>query len=668
MSNVNIQRAVENIRVGSGVNVYTPVVEIIVNAIQSIDYAQTNKGLVEIVVDRAKQIDLDGSVPDICGFTVIDNGVGFTEENRRSFDELYSDHKIKEGGKGFGRFTCLKYFEHFTVKSVFSDSGEYFSRSFDMGKKNDIIINEQLESTDTTNTGSTVKISTLRNSRFPDKQLSTIARVLVERLLPYFFNDSHKTPKIILRESDESEVISLNDYLKNHGETLIKEVTTAGGQFTLKDVGGEQSFIAKVFKLYSPREKTSKVSLVAHRREVTSTSLHNFIPEFMDEFYEKVSSRKSSAEKNFIIKVYVSGEYLDKNVSLERGGFEFQKNADLNFGIAQSDIETAASTFAKNAVNDDVEARREKKTKRVFEYVRDKAPWHSNMLAKVDLADMPYNASDEQIESKLQRQKYQQEVRVQGEVKTLLEKGKSSDLREKAQGIVQMISDTSKNDLAHYVAMRRSVIDIFEKSLQLDDDGSYSSEGVVHDIIFPRKGDTAKTPFDEHNLWLIDERLNFTEYVASDIALKGKADRPDLLAYDKRVVFRGENEPSNPVSVFEFKRPQRDDFTNPSSNEDPVQQVVRYVRRIRKGDFKTPQGRELLITDNTPFYGYVVCDLTRKVKTWLEEEKDFKQMPDRQGYFKWHDNLNLYIEVVGWDKVLKDATMRNRIFFHKLNI
>ena len=76
----------------------------------------------------------------------------------------------------------------------------------------------------------------------------------------------------------------------------------------------------------------------------------------------------------------------------------------------------------------------------------------------------------------------------------------------------------------------------------------------------------------------------------------------------------------------------------------------------------------MLITDNTPFYGYVVCDLTRKVKTWLEEEKDFKEMPDRQGYFKWHDRLNLYIEVIDWDKVLKDATMKNRIFFHKLNI
>ncbi|WP_422476019.1 hypothetical protein [Endozoicomonas sp. ALB032] len=62
--------------------------------------------------------------------------------------------------------------------------------------------------------------------------------------------------------------------------------------------------------LYSPREKTSKVSLVAHRREVTVNSLHNYIPEFIDEFYQKAMG-KEKTDRNFIIKVYVSGEYLD---------------------------------------------------------------------------------------------------------------------------------------------------------------------------------------------------------------------------------------------------------------------------------------------------------------------------------------------------------------------
>ena len=43
-------------------------------------------------------------------------------------------------------------------------------------------------------------------------------------------------------------------------------------------------------------------------------------------------------------------------------------------------------------------------------------------------------------------------------------------------------------------------------------------------------------------------------------------------------------------------------------------------------------------------------------------------MPDGLGYFHWRGNINLYIEVLSWSKLLKDAAMRNRAFFFKLGI
>ena len=163
--------------------------------------------------------------------------------------------------------------------------------------------------------------------------------------------------------------------------------------------------------------------------------------------------------------------------------------------------------------------------------------------------------------------------------------------------------------------------------------------------------------------------MNFTNYLSSDIPLdSGTTERPDLVAYEKRILFRGDNEASNPVTIFEFKKPQRDDFVNSSSTEDPVQQIVRYVNNIKDGKFRTPEGKKILVADNTPFYGFVVCSLTPKVEKWLDREKNFKPMPDRQGWFLWLDNNNLYVEVLDWEKVLRDAKMRNQIFFHKLGI
>ena len=205
--------------------------------------------------------------------------------------------------------------------------------------------------------------------------------------------------------------------------------------------------------------------------------------------------------------------------------------------------------------------------------------------------------------------------------------------------------------------------------MEINHHEEYSSEGALHDIIFPRRKDNESIGYEEHNLWIIDERLNFTSYISSDLPLNGgTSERPDLISYDRRVAFRGDNESSNPVTVFEFKKPDRDNFVNPSSKEDPIEQIVRYVNSIRKGKFKTPEGRKINISDNTPFYGYVICSLTPKVEEWLEDYKDFKPMPDRMGWFGRRDKINLYLEILSWDKLLKDADMRNKVFFHKLGI
>ena len=142
MSNVNIKRAIENIRATT--TVYTPVVEVVVNAIQAIDESDRQDGRVSIRALRSYRAQLDGSLPDVVGFEIEDNGVGFTDEHRDSFDTLYTDHRIDEGGKGFGRFTCLKYFDDLTVRSVYREGPRFKNRSFSMGTGHDIVVQQQI--------------------------------------------------------------------------------------------------------------------------------------------------------------------------------------------------------------------------------------------------------------------------------------------------------------------------------------------------------------------------------------------------------------------------------------------------------------------------------------------------------------------------------------------
>lgn len=667
MSNVNIRRAVDNIRANT--TVYTPVAEVIVNAIQAIDETCQTNGKVSIRVQRSTQRELHEDLPGVSSLEIEDNGIGFTDEHRDSFDTLYTDRKINEGGKGFGRFTCLKYFEDLHVRSIYRDGSGYKSRRFSMGKDNDIIVREGVEVSERQECGTVVALSALKKGRSFDKKLATIARNLVERLLPYFIAQDYVCPDVVLSEQDGSGAIRLNDFVSNELSAVIREIGIERGTFALKTPDGDEKFLVRVFKLYSPRKLTSRISLVAQKREVSGSPIHKYIPEFEDEFYEKDSRGENDRARNYVIKAYVFGPYLDRNVSLERGGFEFQTESELVLGIAQADIEQEAAAIAKEAAGAEITFRQEKKKERVQYYVDEEAPWHKAILETTDLSRLPYNATNEEIETRLQKEKFAQEIEIKREVAKLLTQPNFDNVKESVLEIVSKISGTSKNDLIHYIALRRKILDIFGKSLELDDAGTYSSEGMVHDIIFPRKGDTEITSFNQHNLWIVDERLNFTAYVSSDVPLNSKnTERPDLLVYNRRVLFRGDNEASNPITIFEFKKPQRDDFVNPSSQEDPVQQIVRYVNSIRDGKYRTPEGRKILVGENTPFYGYVVCDLTPKVEAWLEREKDFKPMPDRLGWFQWRGNINLYIEVISWDKVLKDAKMRNRTFFEKLGI
>jgi histidine kinase/DNA gyrase B/HSP90-like ATPase len=665
MSNVNIKRAVENIRANT--TVYTPIVETVVNAIQAIESSKVKNGKIDIRVHRDRQLELDDdTIPEIHSFEIEDNGIGFTNEHRDSFDTLYTDLKLNEGGKGFGRFTCLKYFQDLHVKSAYRDNGSFKLREFSMGKYNDIIVNEKISDSAKRKSGSIVRLSILKNGKSIDKKLTTIARNLVEKLLPYFIAKDYVCPRITLSEKNGKDLITLNDFFSNELATVIQEIPVEEGVFTQKGVEGDEVFQVRVFKLNYSKSQKSKISLVAHKREVSGSALDRYVPEFVDDFYEK---EEDGQERNYIVKAYVFSPYLDRNVSLERSGFEFQMENDLMHGISQVDIEKQSARIAKDAVGLEILVRQDRKKERVQSYVDEEAPWHKSILKDIDLTDMPFNPSNEEIESRLQKEKFSQETQIKREVTKLLAEGNLKNQQENIAEIVSKITGSSKNDLIHYIAFRCHLLDIFGKSLQVDEKGDYNSEGLVHDIIFPRKGDTDITKFENHNLWIIDERLNFTNYVSSDLPLNGgKSERPDLIVYDKRILFRGDNEASNPITIFEFKKPQRDDFVNPSSQEDPVQQIVRYVNNIRDGKYKTPEGRKMLVAANTPFYGYIVCDLTPKVEVWLEREKNFKPMPDRLGWFQWYENINLYIEVISWDKVHRDAKMRNQTFFQKLGI
>jgi hypothetical protein len=63
----------------------------------------------------------------------------------------------------------------------------------------------------------------------------------------------------------------------------------------------------------------------------------------------------------------------------------------------------------------------------------------------------------------------------------------------------------------------------------------------------------------------------------------------------------------------------------------------------------------------------VVCDITREIEI-AANDKALLKTPDGIGYFGFNPNLNTYIEVISYDKLVGDARKRNHVLFEKLGL
>lgn len=128
----------------------------------------------------------------------------------------------------------------------------------------------------------------------------------------------------------------------------------------------------------------------------------------------------------------------------------------------------------------------------------------------------------------------------------------------------------------------------------------------------------------------------------------------------------GENAITSPITIVEFKRPKR---TNYPDDENPIQQALRYSKKILDGKYEMPNGIDKVKVnkESTPVYIYIVCDIVDKIREFAKFAS-LSVSPDDEGYFGYISQYNAYVEIMSFKKVIQDAAMRNKIFFHKLGL
>jgi hypothetical protein len=85
------------------------------------------------------------------------------------------------------------------------------------------------------------------------------------------------------------------------------------------------------------------------------------------------------------------------------------------------------------------------------------------------------------------------------------------------------VSDLKKDQLAHYMGMRKYIIQRLDKLLDFKHkEKKHVCEDEMHNLIFPKNKDSDNIAYNEHNLRLLDERLTFNKYTISEKSIFDK--------------------------------------------------------------------------------------------------------------------------------------------------
>ena len=343
---------------------------------------------------------------------------------------------------------------------------------------------------------------------------------------------------------------------------------------------------------------------------------------------------------------------------------------------SRKEIDSKVEECVKDILKDYFDEAVNEREEAVRKYITEEAPQYKPLMKHLPQAieGIKFGSSVSNIEDSLHDAKRQLEKDIAKENDELLVKINnnslsSEDYEHEFAECTRKLVDINKASLAEYIAHRKAVLQLFEASLKKRPDEKYELEKFLHELIFPVRATSEDVSYEAHNLWLIDERLTYSQYLASDISLGASAGkkRPDLLLLDHPVLVSDEDGPGHTfesISIFELKRPMRDNY---DGKDNPIDQLQEYAEKIKEGNAIDATGRPIRVNENTRIYLYAVCDVPASLEK-IMRRRNFKQTPDGLGWHVYVDDLNASIEVLPYDKILADSKMRSRVFFEKLGL
>lgn len=637
-----------------------PMFEAVSNSLHAIDdrFAESGreKGRIDIEVLRKDPID---TASQVVGFVVSDNGIGLNEDNFKSFLRPDSRHKIERGGKGVGRLDWLKVFNEIRVDSAYeaveAGASKLEERAFDfvLAEEEQVV----LRTSKVAQSGPGTRVSlndfdSIYGSRCPvepetihKRLIGHFVQVLAADIAPAIIvtdcgslTDLRATFKELVRDSQEESITIRVDE--------DEEVLT----LTIRHIRADRAI-----RPDKNQKNYNWLFMSAHQRVVDDAPID-----------EAIGLKALANEEVYVGCVY--GDYLDGHVNAERTAFTF--DAEQNRSIRRALIDSAMVYLGPNVTN--IKEKKRKVALKVIEEYPQFLYLQSEMQNFVDKL-APGATGKEQVFVEMCRDRFRK-TSAAHKVEATLKAAPAYTEQVKAQieQYQQFVQQQQQGVLAEYVLWRKGVIDILDKYIGFQEGTEKQHlEEAIHKLIVPMRMDSSSLEIKDHQLWLLDDRLAFFSYFASDKTLKSYIDNPSLsrpdiaFFYDTCLAWQ-EQEAGNTVVLVEFKRPNRDDY---DGEENPLRQLIGYIRKFQSSSSLTDAKGHTFSPKlkNAAFHCYIIADITDSLRAAFDGYA-FHETPDGDGLIGYTRSPDAFVEVISYAKLLGDAKMRNAIFFDKLGL
>lgn len=650
----NLERRVRNLALGPKTpsNALVPIFEAIYNALHALEDRFGDEW-----AEKGKiSIELLGSESSLESVEIQDNGIGLNSENFLSFRTYDSDHKVSRGGRGVGRLSWLKVFDHADIVSRFLEADQLNERQFRLELNNEQpIANHSLQQVTGLQPGTTVKLTLMKReySLNAPAKLETVLRKIVAHFLPFFV--SKKKPSITIYTAEAS--YDLSEYLEHRELELGNlEIDLAEGD---------------VIKLeHNLLEKELVEGKASHKLYFAANG--RVVSDFDIGLAMGLTTYVERDGKKYAYAGVLSGLLLDENVNSERTAFDLDEDSIEEVRrSALREIKLALDGEIQRVISRQADLTRSviKKYPRYSYIVEDPRSFVEQRVPR------NYRTA-EQIYQQLAVFDYRENRDIERKVEALSKSSDEEDVDPIENGVSAIINRMTAQEfsvLADYTVRRKVILDLLERRLGYLPDGTmkHHAEEALHSFVVPMRVKNHDVHIDRHNLWILDDKLTYYEHWASDKNLKSIVNssdsdhRPDVLLFGGRTAFHRPGT-DQPVVIVEFKRPVRKTY---SDDENPFTQIYGYIDELRDGKVLDKEGGSIQeVGDSTPFFCYIVADLTPKLRGWLKMAQINVPLPGGGGYYGYNENFKAFVQVLSYKYVLKDARLRNEAFFKQLGV